>query len=225
MKSEYRENLWSEYANRASIINFFTFHPSIMQQEDGPPQAPYEDRGDFKMLFTGDAFELSEGLEKMTAVRQAWKIPQNTLLDMGFGIKPVAVSTKGNIMNWLSGQQAQNQQVDLDILKVPHHGSGVTSDPTLYAFVTASVYLISGSYSVHKHPTTQTMYHIISSIWQRDGKKVAKPPKLYRSMNPKSETNTPISEVSRFQTICYSILALSFVFLLTTSFISAHGLA
>ena len=192
VKSAYQENLWSEYANRASIITFFTFEPSnmqedlehssvmqqepqedfsVMQQEDSSngQQKPQEDsfiveedgsaiveendsvnleehdhpvlkgndrpvleendrpvledddpsalknedssvmkeedtlvslsiqqkdysvkqrkgsssasqppcksKGIFKMLFTGDAFELSEGLEKMTAVRKAWKVP------------------------------------------------------------------------------------------------------------------------------------------------------
>ena len=111
---------------------------------------------------------------------------------------PKAFSTKGNIMNWFSGQQ--NQRVEIDVLKVPHHGSGVTSDPTLYAFITASVYLVSGNYSVHGHPTTQTMYHIIESIWQRDGKKVAKAPKSYQAMDAEPETNNLISEVSQVET-------------------------
>ena len=203
MDTARKDNFWSEYANRASIINFFTFDASLMPQEDGAAQAPLADNGLFKMLFTGDAFELSEGLGKMTKLREAWKIHQESnLLDYGFISQPHSISTPGNLMNWLSGQENQNQQVELDVLKVPHHGSGVTSDPGFYSFVTASVYLISGSFSQHGHPTIQTMFHIISSIWRRDEKKVAKPPRSFRSKETISGANPLISEVSRLQSIC-----------------------
>ena len=92
-------------------------------------------------------------------------------------------------MNWLSGQENPNQQVELDVLKVPHYGSCVTSDPGCYSFVKASVNLISGSFSEHGHPTIQTMFHIISSSWRRDEKRAAKPPKFFRSKEIKSEVS------------------------------------
>jgi hypothetical protein len=55
--------LWSQYANIASIINLFS-HDSEPSRE-GKIFAPRENAGGFKMLFTGDAFELTNGIEKM----------------------------------------------------------------------------------------------------------------------------------------------------------------
>jgi hypothetical protein len=51
-----------------------------------------------------------------------------------------------------------------DVLKVPHHGSQVTTEPILFYHVSASVYLISGSSPTHGHPTVQLLDMIVKSV-------------------------------------------------------------
>ncbi|RBR11760.1 hypothetical protein FVER53590_30392 [Fusarium verticillioides] len=107
------------------------------------------------MLFTGDAFELDKGIEKMGNWNKARRdtFDNKTLED--YNVKRIreAKSSPGNIMNWLSGDEKTNQKIHVDVFKVPHHGSQVTTEPTFFRHVTASVYLISGSSKSHGHPT------------------------------------------------------------------------
>jgi len=99
------------------------------------------------MLFTGDAFELTNGIEKMINWNDARKLTADntTLTQFGFSTKPQMISSNGNLMHWLSGDETTNQKIHVDVLKVPHHGSQVTTEPILFYHVSASVYLISGS--------------------------------------------------------------------------------
>ena len=137
------------------------------------------------MLFTGDAFELSQGLKKMQKLRNA--VDSIALERVGtldyydFTVPPQAKSSKGNLLEWLSGTKEMNQKVNVNVLKVPHHGSRMTTDPSLFYYVTANVYLISGSLQVHAHPAFSTLRAMVRYAWAKDGSTPAKAPSKYRS--------------------------------------------
>ena len=189
-----KQNLWSEYANRASILNFFTYHRNGNKQDHDDISAPYNDTGDFKMLFTGDAFELSQGLKRMKKLREAVDSialeQMNTLDNYDFAVPPQARSSRGNLMNWLSGEQGTNQSINVDVLKVPHHGSRMSTDPSFFYFVTAKVYLISGSLQAHGHPAPSTLKAMVRYALSKDGWIAAKAPSKYRSKATQSDAES-----------------------------------
>ncbi|KAL5589347.1 hypothetical protein FOVSG1_011214 [Fusarium oxysporum f. sp. vasinfectum] len=186
--------LWSQYANRASIINFFSY----LIQPSGIV-SPHENPGAFKLLFTGDAFELGQGIEKMANWNNARRDTFNNKTLEEYRFTPIrdAKSSAGNIMNWLSGDETTNQKVHVDVLKVPHHGSQVTTEPTLFRHVSASVYLISGSSKSHGHPTVQVLSEIVKSVRLKDEMKGALAPEAYRSKDNNKDGLPDIRERMR----------------------------
>lgn len=85
----------------------------------------------------------------------------------------------------------------VDVLKVPHHGSSVTTNSSFYRNVSASVYLISGAANPHGHPRAETMASIISTILLEDGGALA--PNCYRQddeKDPEKLKKPHINEVS-----------------------------
>lgn len=134
-------------------------------------------------MFTGDAFELTNGIEKMTNWNDARKLTADntTLTQFGFSTKPQMIISNGNLMHWLSGDETTDQKIHVDVLKVPHHGSQVTTEPILFYHVSASVYLISGSSPTHDHPTVQLLDMIVKSAWEEEKLVTASAPRGYRS--------------------------------------------
>jgi hypothetical protein len=150
------------------------------------------------MLFTGDAFELTNGIEKMINWNDARKLTADntTLTQFGFSTKPQMISSNGNLMHWLSGDETTNQKIHVDVLKVPHHGSQVTTEPILFYHVSASVYLISGSSPTHGYPTVQLLDMIVKSVWEEEKLVAASAPSGYRWKKTQSSRSLPdISQV------------------------------
>ena len=128
------------------------------------------------MLFTGDAFEA--GLNETT-------INASRKFDSMSMVTPRTLDTSlhdpdGNILAWLWKQELLIS-FKIDVLKVPHHGSSVTTSLNFYRYVSASVYLISAAASLHNHPRAETIQVIMATILQEDGP--AKPPKDYIGLN------------------------------------------
>ncbi|KAF3184075.1 hypothetical protein EYR41_010433 [Orbilia oligospora] len=191
---------WSEYANRASIISYFTYDAesfltddpgSFVIKSDGtqPPRKP----GQFDMLFTGDAFELDK-VETQAYNRQKANIKLNDKSPSypDFPMTP----PDGNILNWL-WRQNRLQATRVGVLKVPHHGSSITTGATFFRMVTASVYLISAG-TKHGHPRAETIETILKAVIQEDGK--AEVPENFNSKatNP---LNNEISQGLRVRSI------------------------
>ena len=101
--------------------------------------------------------------------------------EYGFSSPTEVKSSAGNLMHWLSGTETQNQNIHVDVFKLPHHGSQVTSEPILFHRVSALVYLIGGSSANHGHPTRQILHNIIKSVETKHGLSLASAPSLYRS--------------------------------------------
>ncbi|KAF3200057.1 hypothetical protein TWF106_003498 [Orbilia oligospora] len=180
---------WSEYANRASVINYFTYDAesfltddpdSFVIKSDGtqPPRKP----GQFDMLFTGDAFELDKvETEAYNRQKDNIRLNDNSPSYPDFPMTP----PDGNILNWL-WRQNRLQATRVGVLKVPHHGSSITTGATFFRMVTASVYLISAG-TKHDHPRPETIETILKAVIQEDGK--AEVPENFNSKatNPLNE--------------------------------------
>ncbi|KAF9883231.1 hypothetical protein FE257_003825 [Aspergillus nanangensis] len=68
------------------------------------------------------------------------------------------------LFNWVRGY-SDDTYVDVGILKVPHHGSQASNEASFYEYVTAQVYLISGSHhDASGNPRLATLAAIIRSI-------------------------------------------------------------
>ncbi|KAI9150014.1 hypothetical protein HJFPF1_09764 [Paramyrothecium foliicola] len=90
----------------------------------------------FSMLFTGDAFDQGCDLRSTLA---AWKEDPNKF-------------------------QGQFAEINVDVLKVPHHGSSKTTEAAFYHTVKAQVYLISGAVMPSKHPAWNTLLAIVAGF-------------------------------------------------------------
>ncbi|KAF3309341.1 hypothetical protein TWF173_011187 [Orbilia oligospora] len=193
---------WSEYANRASIISYFTYDAesfltddpgSFVIKSDGtqPPRKP----GQFDMLFTGDAFELDK-VETQAHNRQKDNIKLDDK-DPNYSYPDFPMTPPdGNILNWL-WRQNRLQATRVGVLKVPHHGSSTTTGATFYRMVTASVYLISAG-TKHGHPRAETIETILKAVIQEDGK--AEAPDNFNSIATKP-LNHEISQGLRVRSI------------------------
>ena len=60
--------------------------------------------------------------------------------------------------------QYLGQEIRIDVLKIPHHGSNVTTDTGFYHDVRASVYLVCASPSMHGNPRFSTLRAIIEGF-------------------------------------------------------------
>jgi hypothetical protein len=185
---------WSKYANRASILTHFVYTEST--DENYTNTARRAGTGDFNMLFTGDAFEA--GLDETT-------ITKDRKFDLSSVHTTRSVSdfslhvSDGNILSWLWKQNLL-ESFRIDVLKVPHHGSSTTTSPSFYRFVSASVYLISASATLHNHPRAETLQAILATIIREDGHAKA-PKEYYRD----SDTTAERRNKTHIKFVCISI--------------------
>lgn len=121
-------------------------------------------------------------MSKLRNAMDSIALEQMNMLDnYDFAVPLQARSSRGDLMNWLSGEQDMNQRINVDVLKLPHHGSRVTTDPSFFYFVTAKVYLISRSLQAHAHPAFSTLKAMVRYTLSKDGRMAAKAPSKYRS--------------------------------------------
>lgn len=181
-------SLWAEYANRASIITHFVYKEN--PGDEAVPPKRILGIGNFNMLFTGDAFEAGRNESINTPGRQ-YAFESNWV--------PHSVSdfsnhvADGNLLAWL-WKQGLFKSLRVDVLKLPHHGSSVTTAFSFFRQVSASVYLISACASIHNHPRAEALKAIVATVLQEDGP--ARPPSEF-SRRGNTNGKCCISKVSR----------------------------
>lgn len=182
---------WSEYTNRASILAQFIYDDK--KEDDKQPSADVGSK--FSMLFTGDAFE--QGQDETTYGHNA-RVSTRTVETTQFAHpnkdpSPLA-QPDGSLLSWL-WRQNYFTSYRVDVLKVPHHGSSTTTSASFYQFVSASIYLISCSASLHRHPRPETIQAILATILREDGPVTKNEPKNFRSKSNNNDQLRPISQV------------------------------
>lgn len=180
--------LWAEYANRASIITHFVYKEKPWDEAVPPKRTP--GTGNFNMLFTGDAFEAGRD-ESINTPDRRYEFESNWVPHSASDFSNHIAD--GNLLAWLWKQNLFTS-LRVDVLKLPHHGSSVTTAFSFFRQVSASVYLISASAAIHNHPRAEALKAIVATVLQEDGP--ARPPSEFSRKGNKRSGKDCISKAS-----------------------------
>ncbi|KAL7916881.1 hypothetical protein GGI35DRAFT_486029 [Trichoderma velutinum] len=111
------------------------------------------------MLFTGDAFEAGHNESIITPDRR-YEFESNWAPHSTSDFSNHVAD--GNLLAWLWKQNLFTS-LRVDVLKLPHHGSSVTTAFSFFRQVSASVYLISACTSIHNHPRAEARKAIVAT--------------------------------------------------------------
>ncbi|MCJ1390525.1 hypothetical protein MMC18_003385 [Xylographa bjoerkii] len=157
-----------------------TNRSSIVTLFERPTTDPTVGRdSSFTMLFTGDAYDK-------------------------------ACDIRDTLVSWSQGQRlplSPPRTIDVDVLKIPHHGSDVSQSSGFYAFVRARIYLVCGSHRDRSgNPKLSTLKAIVRGFKGKNSTPGAKPFLLFFSSTTAEKNWTSASGDTRWRSCIRAIL-------------------